>query len=68
MLPSLFCLFGRRPIICARKNNFMSLVSFYTPWKYQKNQRFSKILKRYRKRPMVRNALCTIFVDNKTKG
>ena len=44
-------------IFATSLTHFMPLVSFYTPWKYQKNQRFSDVFKAYRKRPVARNGL-----------
>ena len=37
--------------------HFMPLVSFDTPWKHQKNQRFSNVFRGYRKRPVAWNGL-----------
>ena len=44
-------------------NHFISLLSFYTPWKHKKNFWFSCVFSGYRKRPITRNGLQTALID-----
>ena len=42
-------------------SHFVSLVSFFTPWKKSENQRFSDVFRGYRKRPVAWNGLIQCF-------